>query len=96
MTCVRLADSGAGDSHAVYREQELNPPRPWLPDPPAGVVRLWLPALVSSPASTILAQFIDLSEGGVCVSVCLCKFISLFFFSFFFLDTYKIRFVVIL
>lgn len=80
MTCMRLADSGVGDSHAVYREQELNPPRPWLPDPPAGVVRLWLPALVSSPAITILTQIIDLSEGGVYV----CVSVSVDFCSFFF------------
>lgn len=69
---MRLADSGLGDSHAVYRQQELNPPRPRLPDPPAGVVRLWLPTLVSSPASTILTQFLDLSEEGGCLFVCVC------------------------
>lgn len=69
MTRMHLADSGVGDSHAVDREQELHPPGPRLPDPPAGVVRLWLPALVSSPASTILTQITDLSE-GVCVCVC--------------------------
>lgn len=61
MTCVHLADSGVGDSHAFYREQEFNPPRPRLPDPPAGVVRLWLPALVSSLANTVFTQFIDQS-----------------------------------
>lgn len=53
---VCLADSGVGDSHAFYREQEHNPPRPWLPDPPAGVVRLWLPTLVSHPLNTILTS----------------------------------------
>lgn len=42
-----FADGGVGNPDAVYREQEHNPAGPRLPDPPAGVVRLRLPALVS-------------------------------------------------
>lgn len=56
--CWLFADGGVGNSDAVYREQEHNPAGPRLPDPPAGVVRLRLPALVSHPHTFICRNFL--------------------------------------
>lgn len=56
--CWLSADGGVGNSDAVYREQEHHPAGPRLPDPPAGVVRLRLPALVSHPHAFICPNFL--------------------------------------
>ena len=41
-------DGGPGDVNALHREQKHYPAGPGLPNPPVGLVRLRLPALVST------------------------------------------------
>ena len=46
--CSLSQDGGPGDVDALHREQKHYPAGPGLPNPPVGLVRLRLPAMVST------------------------------------------------
>ena len=58
-----FSDGGVGHPDAFNREQKHNPAGPRFPDPPAGVVRVRLSALVSNTCTqTPLTFFITLFQ----------------------------------
>jgi len=58
--CVRVRaypqDGGPGNPDALHREQKHYPAGPGVPDPPVGLVRLRLPALVSTLHSPLCSN----------------------------------------